>query len=615
MRRPHARAALSGGLVASCVCIFFLLPSPAQAALVNARVTVGVDATASVARVQVMLRVRNDGPEPQSAVRLVAPVGSGAIVVGEGDKLTKTGRLVAEKEADGGGYGVVLRKPLAAGDEIALAVSYEQLDAIVPSPSEIAEGESHYVLYAASAYFASPYVTESATTVIKMSGVPVAGVVHAPEPNEVSGTTLTLGPYSNVPAFANAPVAVRFKNDRGMLVAASALREMYVSHWGNVAVKEEFLVENSAARHVGRWSRVDYDKGLAAPLASRTAIGDVWVNLPKRSTNVVYKDLVGNITTSRLREPNAKHRPMQLSFRFPLLGGWKNHFWYTYDVPLSDFSSSLGSSHRLSVPVFPSVNERFLCRRLAIRIMLPEGATNVNVLAHPSLEFASAQTAERTTLNYFGRTVVTLTAPNVYASSAAHEQSVVVTYDFMATYLLAAPLIVAAGIFALFLAAIVYAGSEVMLVSDQDDPAACATALVTDQHMRIAAAIRVIDADHAALDALFSRLTSVDDARTVAPARMALESRLRDQEAELASAAAELRRLGRGGAEVAGALAQRFGQKRDLCMRAMSSRLMLVEQRMTEEKYVQQMNGTLSPALVLVADELELLADALIQDL
>lgn len=598
----------------SSLLVLFLLSlslSPSTSTLINTRVFHVIDATADVARVQAQVRVRNAGSAPVSEVRILAPSGAGAISVCAGEKLTRSGMLQGRSRPDG--HYAFLREPLFAGYEIVLVVAYDIVSAIAPSPAELPEGSSHFVRLRCGAHFLSPYHTEVASTTLRLARKPNGGVVDAPGPVDVDGSVVKIGPFVDVPAGSvSEEVSVRFQNDRGMLVAKEYTREMYVSHWGNVAVREEYVVENGAAKHVGRWSRVDYDRGASTPFGSKTAIGDVWANLPKPSTNVVYQDLVGNITTSRLRKPNAHYRPVRLSFRFPLLGGWKNHFWYKYDVPLSFFatsSSRSSSSHRIKVPVFPTVNDKFTVRDLSVRVLLPEGATNIRAIDHPSVHFSTRHTTEKTTLNYFGRTVVTLATANFYTGATTHDKHVVIEYDFNPTYLLAAPIIVAIGIFTLFLSVIVYAGSDMNLVPDQDNPALCASMLVTDQCLRIASAIRAIDTDHGELDALFSAVGSKAPG-DLSTKRMEIESNLKVRELEIASAASELKGIATNKADIASALKQRFALKRDLCMRAFSSRIMVIEGRMSAEKYRKQVEEGIAADLTVVVEELERLAEA-----
>lgn len=297
----------------------------AAANLVNTRVVYVIDATGDVARVQAQVRLRNDGTAPVSTVHILAPPGSGHVTVSEGEKLTRGGMIgVTAVPGEGAEYTARLSAPLGVGSgaEVTIVIAYELFDAIAPSPPTLREGEPHFVALTCGAHFLSPYATEASSTLVKMARAPPDGaVLRAPEPVDVDGKLLKLGPFTALPPRSEGEVEVRFQNDRGMLVAREYERQMYVSHWGNVAMREEYRVENAAAKHVGRWSRVDYSMGEASRFATKTAIGDVWANLPRTASNVVYQDLVGNITTSRMRVPNAKFRPVQLSFRFPLLGG------------------------------------------------------------------------------------------------------------------------------------------------------------------------------------------------------------------------------------------------------------------------------------------------------
>jgi oligosaccharyltransferase complex subunit alpha (ribophorin I) len=602
---------------------FSLLISRSFATLVNERVAIAVDATGPLAQVQTHVRVRNDGPNAVSTVTLILPNAErrGPLVVAEGAELGRKVIPLTLSHVQATVEGVpdhseavnaVLSNKLDIGEAVDLLVAYDLTHAIVLSPIEIRENESQYVRFEGDAYYTSPYFTESVETAIKLASASLIAKPTGPVPFSVSKSTLKLGPYVAVPPMSSNPISARFQNNKGFLVADEAIREMYVSHWGNVAVKEELKLRNAGAKFIGRWSRIDY---TSSPSAAAPAIADVWANLPRESTTILYKDLIGNITTSRLRKPNKKNRPAQFSFRFPLLGGWKNHFWYTYDVPLSGVARSKASSHVLRIPVFPTINERFLCHRLVVRVMLPEGASSIDVLPHATLGFKTEYAVQRKTLNYFGRTVVTLTTNNVQTFGAPHAPRVEIKYNFSRINLLVSPLIVVAGIFGMFLIFIVYLNTDVVLVSDKDDPRSRAVLVVTDQRLRVTSACDKMSALYAGLDVLFDSLESERIAMDVGARRMALESDLKSLEADISAASSALSNLGSGSASIAAAIAVRYASKRDVCMRAIAARKMLLEGRMKDEDYTEQMSNKIGPVVALLTDEIEALSTAITDEM
>jgi len=54
--------------------------------------------------------------------------------------------------------------------------------------------------------------------------------------------------------------------------------------------------------------------------------------LPASARDVYYRDEIGNISTSNLREMDDQME-LELRPRFPLFGGWKTHYYIGYNIP------------------------------------------------------------------------------------------------------------------------------------------------------------------------------------------------------------------------------------------------------------------------------------------
>jgi oligosaccharyltransferase complex subunit alpha (ribophorin I) len=106
--------------------------------------------------------------------------------------------------------------------------------------------------------------------------------------------------------------------------------------------------------------------------------------LPSGIRNAYYYDLIGNVSTSRLRSfpsvpkdrQGTQYSILELRPRYPLLGGWNYSFTLGWDSPLEDSASYDKSTGRyiVEVPIMTPipgavVNEEVLA------VILPEGAT------------------------------------------------------------------------------------------------------------------------------------------------------------------------------------------------------------------------------------------------
>lgn len=325
------------------------------------------------------------------------------------------------------GYKVLFPKPLPTGAETTVHVRADGIGTLNPVPIEIKGSSPQYMRYEGSSYFYSPYVTKSMQSVLVLQSSDVTSKKGFIEPFRHSKKRIEMGPYTDVAPFSYNQVSVRFKNNQGFLVARLAEKHFYVSHWGTITVKEEYQATNAAAKHEGEWSRVDHSSSFTSGYG--TALGDVWANLPPDAHNVDYKDLVGNITSSRLRNASKDKRPIQLTFRYPMMGGWNNHFWITYDLLLKNYLKSKGSEHVIELPIFPSLNTDLLCEKLRVRVLLPDGASGERLIDHPSLKFRIENSTERTTLTVIGRPTFSLGLDKI-RSKSKHFPTIQVRYKY-----------------------------------------------------------------------------------------------------------------------------------------------------------------------------------------
>ena len=66
-------------------------------------------------------------------------------------------------------------------------------------------------------------------------------------PVSKSGATVTYGPNTDVPPFSGGTLSVHFENNAPFAEAVSVVREIEVSHWGNVYVEENYNIKHTGA--------------------------------------------------------------------------------------------------------------------------------------------------------------------------------------------------------------------------------------------------------------------------------------------------------------------------------------------------------------------------------
>lgn len=268
------------------------------------------------------------------------------------------------------------------------------------------------------------------------------------------GSTFTYGLYNNVPAGAQQPVSVRYEFTKPVTHATRLERDIEVSHWGgNLASEERYWLVNQGAALKNHFSRVEWQKQsyMNPPTFALKAL-----NLPLApgAVDPYFTDDIGNVSTSRFR-PGKKENLLELKPRYPIFGAWKYSFRVGWNADLSSYLRKLssGDSYVLKVPFLegPRAGEGISYARVNLRIILPEGATNVK-FSTPVPLVANETSLHKTFMDTIGRTALTLTAINLVDDF--RDRDLVVTYDYPWTAGYRKPLVMTGGLFALL--AVVY---------------------------------------------------------------------------------------------------------------------------------------------------------------
>ncbi|CAH0481353.1 unnamed protein product [Peronospora belbahrii] len=346
-------------------------------------------------------------------------------------------------------YTIFLDKPLDKGEMGSVKVSAYFTRTLKPYPAEIKQSEDQLVLFDASYLVTSPYVTKKQATKLKLSTSKVESI-HAAEPVARKGFVVILGPYNDINAFAAgmeaSPLSVHYKNHAPFATITKLTREIEVSMWGRVSFEEVYDMEHTGAKLKGGFSRFDY-----MHLQHRSAsFYEMHAHLPKDSVNVYYRDQIGNVSTSSLRPAGRTGSYQDLKFepRFPMFGGWKNQWYMGYSVPTHSVLTRSGDKFKLKVD-FSTPVKGVAVDDLVVKVILPEGATNVQVKVPFSVD-STSRTTRQTYLDTpaIGRPVVILSKKNVVA---AHNKPFEVTFDFPQYFMMHEPLLLVFGFLSIFI--------------------------------------------------------------------------------------------------------------------------------------------------------------------
>lgn len=183
-------------------------------------------------------------------------------------------------------------------------------------------------------YVQSPYPSQKQEIRFSLSSTTLFYYTDI-SPNSKSDNVLTYGPFLSVSPFVT-PVSVRihFPSVAKFRTLETVEREIEISHWGNVAFEEVIRARNSGSPLTGEFSRLDYYKSDPDSVPSWGEISLSWwdieelsAKIDKRARDVYYRDILGNITTSHVRrQPDSTL--VELTMRFPMMGGWKDEFYW-----------------------------------------------------------------------------------------------------------------------------------------------------------------------------------------------------------------------------------------------------------------------------------------------
>ncbi|EMS47419.1 hypothetical protein CFC21_068757 [Triticum aestivum] len=503
--------------------------SAARADLVISRADRKVDLTSHIVRVLTSLKVENAGSEPVSKVLLAFPniqaKNLAAIrAFGTEGKVKGLSSILPIEVVEPSGvppeltfFSASLHKPLTKGKILHLDVLTVFTHFLQPFPEEITQADSQLVVFQDSSHYLSPYPVKVQTLSIRLPGGRVESYTKYGNTKLVD-SELKYGPYEDVPPFSYNPIIVHFENNNPFAVAKELIREVEISHWGNVQITEHYNIVHGGARLKGEFSRLDYQSRPYARGVS--SFRHLIARLPARAHSIYYRDEIGNISTSHLWS-DSKKTQLEIEPRFPLFGGWQTTFTIGYGLPLQDFVFSADGKRFLNI-TFGSPMEEILIEKLIVKVKYSH-------------------------LDIAGRPVLVLEKPDVIPEHNLHFQ---VYYKFNNISLLIEPMMLITGFFLLFVACIAYMHTDMSISKNSPSYLAklqwdeyCAV-LISDGSfvllVQVQATVQQIQgifgqclAVHDKLETSLHDLSRTGDAKSCKAARKAADAQLKELAKEL----------------------------------------------------------------------------------
>lgn len=463
--------------------------------LVNNKVERTIDLTSHLPKVSSVVTIENTGASSvkyflvavdPTLTEYAAYVGA---MVKSGDDET---RLKVSPVTVAGQSGKVFYKvdlTIDAGSKKTVTVDAFFPKSLRPFPAEIEQAQKQLVKFLGNLHFYSPYKTTTQTTIVNCASDKFESYTKT-KPVSTSESAITYGPHENVAAFSESELAVHYENNSPFLVVSSLTRVIEVSHWGNIAVEETYDIRHNGAVLKGPFSRYDYQRqqdGSSSVKSFKTV-------LPSSAKDVYYRDEIGNISTSNLKELDDMVE-LELRPRFPLFGGWKTHYMIGYNVPSYQYLYNSDDRYALKMRFLDHIFDDQVVEDLTVKIILPEGAMGLKLETPYDVE-RTENAAHYTYLDTMGRPVVIARKTNLVEH---HIQDFQLHYTFSKYLLLQEPLLVVGAFYLLFLTVIIYVRLDFSISKDE----------ASESKMRVAGLLEQVQGVQDCRSALYQ---SYDDA-------------------------------------------------------------------------------------------------------
>eukprot|EP00298_Acanthocystis_sp_HF-20_P002249 c12690_g1_i1.p1 GENE.c12690_g1_i1~~c12690_g1_i1.p1 ORF type:complete len:561 (+),score=210.34 c12690_g1_i1:51-1733(+) len=417
--------------------------------LVNEYVEKEINLETNLVNLKLNVNVRNAGDRPATSYDVYFTKDEAAHISdvwGIAGNSGKRVRLSLANDAKGAKVSFRLPTPIGAGETQNIHILAVLTHAVTAFPAEITQSQNQLMVYEGNLYLYSPYTTEKIKVSVKTFSPSIESYTHK-KPFTAKSNVISYGPYSNVAPFSTENVRVHYLNNFPFMTLTNVLKEVEVSHWGHISFEEHVDLAHTGAKLTGGFSRLDYQRN---PQKSPSHFRLVVAQLPASSSGIYYRDVIGNVSTSRVRveapENGEAYTHFEIFPRYLLFGGWKTQFYFGYVAPLSEFLGiTKDGLYSLNVP-FGTTIVNPVVDQLTVNIILPEGVSDVQVSGVDGLE--ESRSVRKTYLDTKGRTVVTLKKSNVVGGNT---DTLTVTYRVASLSLFTEPILLIGGFFVLFL--------------------------------------------------------------------------------------------------------------------------------------------------------------------
>ena len=341
-------------------------------------------------------------------------------------------------------------------------VKEDYFEKIEFKPKNIYIKENQLELFLDSINLISSYPVKTTTTTVILPSENTRIIKYNKSNSNKSGDKIIYSLTEEIPPLISKKLYIHFENNKPLTVFNYAIKTYQVSHWGNIAVTEEYQIENIGAKLIGEFGRIDYDEGHTG---GKNALKSIRAKLPLRSWGLWYRDEIGNVSTSNARR-ELNDVDLLLTPRFPILGGWKSNFDIGYNLPTKFHVTTNNKGNYLVNLTFGMPYQNMLARNYTVKVILPESADNIKVKLPIDTPYNINYDKDYGCLDLFGRKSVIITLNNMYD---VYNTNIFISYDYQWTMLFVKPIILIVYFLILFTIMIIYSRANISLYRKEKD--------------------------------------------------------------------------------------------------------------------------------------------------
>ena len=342
-----------------------------------------------------------------------------------------------------------------------IIVNEDYFEKLLFKPKNIYIKEDQLELFIDTINLVSPYLVKSTTTKVILPSEKTKLIKYTKANSNQSGEKIIYSLTEEIPPFVTKKLYIHYLNNKPLMVFNYAVKTFQVSHWGNIAVTEEYQIENIGATLIGEFGRIDYDEGVTG---GKNAMKKIRAKLPLRSWGLWYRDEIGNVSTSNARR-DMNDVDLELTPRFPILGGWKSNYDIGYNLPTKFHVKTNNKGNYMVNLTFGMPYQNMLARNYTVKIILPETADNIKVNLPIETPYQVEYDKEYGCLDLFGRKSIIIRLNNMYD---VYNTNIFISYDYQWIMLFVKPVILIFYFMILFTISIIYSRANISLARKEE---------------------------------------------------------------------------------------------------------------------------------------------------